>query len=354
METPFPTPLLRSADTLLGPPGGTLTRSSLAGDGSDRRFFRFRKGSRRVVGIWSPRRTFEGVDENDSYFHIGQHLFRRGLPVPQILWSDLSQGLFLVEDVGDLHLQGLALRCRNSLSSIYGHGVKLLVRLHERAAEGFEPGYCFDAPVYDPPFVLERELEYFRKSFLIDLLGFNVSTDDDLRRDFERLSGIAGVSDHNHVMHRDFQSRNLMVHKGRIRLLDFQGMRYGPPAYDLASLLIDPYVGLPERLQADLADLYWRRARRFLRCSRQDFRESYTAVRLCRNLQALAAYAFLGLGKGKGGFLAYVLPAWKCLQTSVLMAGAARYPSLHRLVTSEHSRATLRRRMGKLLRDIRG
>jgi hypothetical protein len=143
-----------------------------------------------------------------------------------------------------------------------------------------------------------------------------------------------------------------MVHMGRIRLLDFQGMRYGPPAYDLASLLIDPYVGLPERLQAELADLYWRGARRFLGISRQDFQESYAAVRLCRNLQALAAYAFLGLGKGKGRFLAYVLPAWESLQTSVRMAGTARYPFLQRFVSSEHSHGILKGRLGKLLRDI--
>jgi len=43
-------------------------------------------------------------------------------------------------------------------------------------------------------------------------------------------------------MHRDFQSKNLMIKNEQIFVIDFQGARLGPPSYDLASLLFDPYV----------------------------------------------------------------------------------------------------------------
>ena len=82
-------------------------------------------------------------------------------------------------------------------------------------------------------------------------------------------------------LHRDFQSRNIMVSGGRLRLVDFQGMRPGPPAYDLASLLADPYVALPRRLQERLEELYRRAAERTLGISPRAFSESYVSVRLC-------------------------------------------------------------------------
>ena len=76
------------------------------------------------------------------------------------------------------------------------------------------------------------------------LLGLEIDPDE-LRPDFEALAEAAGVVKSSLVFHRDFQSRNIMVCRAGLWLLDFQGMRFGPPAYDLASLLIDPYVSIP-------------------------------------------------------------------------------------------------------------
>ncbi len=101
--------------------------------------------------------------------------------------------------------------------------------------------------LYDPSFVYERELEYFRKSFVNGFLGLEIAPDE-LRPDFESAGGGGGRWKSSLVFHRDFQSRNIMVCRARLWLLDFQGMRFGPPAYDLASLLIDPYVRIPGRI----------------------------------------------------------------------------------------------------------
>lgn len=350
---PIPSSLVQQAGLLLGADEGQLAVHCLVGDGSDRRFYRFQNGSHRAVGLWSPRKTNQSIDENDSYFLIGTHLHRQGLPVPRFLWADLSQGLFLLEDLGDSHLQRVASRARISHDVLYRRVVMILLKLHERAPVGFEARFCFDEPVYDPRFVLDRELEYFRRAFLVSFLKLDVLNDDGLSRDFEHLAEKAGVSAARHVIHRDFQSRNLMVHGGRLGVLDFQGMRYGPPTYDLASLLIDPYVNLSEPLQADLVRLYWQKARGFLGVSPMDFQESYGAVRLCRNLQALAAYAFLGLSKGKTQFLTYIPRAWLRLRRSLHMAGPDNYPSLSRCLLDQRLQRLVKESLGKLSRDIR-
>jgi aminoglycoside/choline kinase family phosphotransferase len=124
-----------------------------------------------------------------------------------------------------------------------------------------------------------------------------------------------------------------MVHRGRLWLIDFQGMRFGPPAYDLAALLIDPYVMLPADFQEELTSLYWSAAQQFFGMSRRAFREQLLAVRLCRNMQVLGAYGFLGETKGKKEFLQYIPGAWHQLLLLLNSPNGSRYPQLKRLIS---------------------
>lgn len=309
----------------------------LCGDGSERRFFRISLGRSSFIGLLSPRAR-DAVDENDSYLSIGRHLHARGIPVPGIFYADPQRGYFLIEDAGDLHFQRFALRRKSDLENRYRHVLRMLVSLHGRAVEGFVPEFCFDGAVYDPDFVYQRELEYFRKSFLIGFLGMETGPDD-LRSDFEALASGAGTRSLRHVFHRDFQSRNIMVCQNRLWLIDFQGMRFGPPAYDLASLLVDPYVMISSRLQEKLVRIYWAAARAFLDCSYGQFLKSYHAVRLCRNLQILGAFGFLGLVKKKPHFLNYIPPAWEHLRQWLQGPCKGRYPKLEKLVAGVHAMA---------------
>lgn len=305
----------------------------LQGDASDRKFFRIHQGSRHYIALMSPRKTLGGIDENDSYFHIGNHLCKHKLPAPRILWSDLDEGHFLLQDVGDCHLQRHVANRRTDTHGTYRRVIRLLTRIHRLVPEGFQPDFCFDTAVYSPEFVYQRELQYFRNAFLNGYLGLEVA-EEDLRHDFENLAEAAGSNGRSLVMHRDFQSRNLMVYQNRLWLLDFQGMRFGPPAYDLASVLIDPYVALPRRLQEQLCRFYWTGAVGFLGGAYQQFLASYEAVKLCRNLQVLAAYAFLGTEKGKRQFLRYIPTAWRQLDDWSRGRQGGRYPELQRTLCS--------------------
>jgi aminoglycoside/choline kinase family phosphotransferase len=323
--------VLRGICEAAGFVGDRLEFLALRGDGSERSFFRVRQGISRAVALISPRQKTDTVDENDSYFLIGNHLYSRGVPVPRIYWADPHRGYFLLEDLGDFHLQSHINRRRGHLLALYHRVVNLLVDMQQRGRDGFEKGYCFDSAVYDASFVYQRELEYFRERFLNGYLTLGIGPEE-LRRDFENIAEGAGVAALSHVTHRDFQSRNIMISAGTLRLVDFQGMRFGPPGYDLASLLIDPYVGLPVDVEKKAIALYWSKARGLLGCSLGQFLESYGVLRLCRNLQVLGAYGYLGLVKGKRQFLCYVPMAWKQLRIGIRKCGADRYPTLHKLV----------------------
>ncbi len=307
----------------------------LLGDGSDRRFFRILFRSFSLIGLISPRVKKDSTDENDSYLLIGNHLHSKRLPVPRILYADVREGRFLLEDAGDLHLQSFVRSRRKNLEAIYSHVIAMLGTLHRKAPSGFEPGFCFDESLYDPSFVYERELDYFRKSFVNGCLRLEIAPDE-LRPDFERLAEASGVWKSSLVFHRDFQSRNIMVCRARFWLLDFQGMRFGPPAYDLASLLIDPYVGIPEGLQDKLVSIYWSSTGKFQYVSRGDFIRKFTAVKLARNLQMLGAFGFLGVTKGKRQFLGYIPLAFEQLVRHLRKNRRMPFPRLEKLVSDIH------------------
>jgi len=231
---------------------GPLRWQPLQGDGSERAFYRVASQTDSLVLVWSPLDDASFPNENDSYVYMGRHLYERGIPVPKIYGYWRTEGLTLVEDLGSVHLQDAVTSGEGKIPSLYRRAVDLLLELQLRATQDLDTSYCFDTPTYDQQFIINRELEYFRQSFLVGALGLEVDFAS-VEREFSLLALRASEGDGRlFFLHRDFQSRNLMLKGELLYLIDFQGARLGPPQYDLAALLLDPYVQLPEPLQKEL------------------------------------------------------------------------------------------------------
>ncbi|MFZ2088243.1 MAG: phosphotransferase [Desulfobaccales bacterium] len=278
----------------------------LAGDGSDRRFFRL-PGRPSLVLLHHPQAPGREVTENDSYFLIGRHLKEKGVPVPEIYVFCREEGWMLLEDVGDLSLAGTvdAAASEADILAWYRQALGLLVHQQIEGKEGFKPAWCFDTPAVTRPFLWERECRYFVWAFLQGYLGLDVD-EAELADDFNHL--LAGIRPEEapFFLHRDFQSKNLFVQGEALRVLDFQGARLGPLGYDLAALLIDPYVNLSPAHQEVLLDQYVNLLGERLPVNPRDFRDHYHHVALCRNLQILGAFGFLTKVKGKTQFAPYI------------------------------------------------
>ncbi len=121
------------------------------------------------------------------------------------------------------------------------------------------------------------------------------------------------------LVHRDFQSQNIIIRDGQAHLIDFQGMRPGVSKYDLASLLYDPYVHLTETERAELFDVYRTFRERAGWPLRVDDEEIFRLCAMQRLMQALGAYGNLGLVRGNKSFLNYIPTALASLR-SILTA----------------------------------
>lgn len=306
---------------------------ALAGDGSDRQFYRL-PGESGLILLYHPHPPGPGVTENDSYFFIGRHLRTRGVPVPEIHEYCREEGWLLLEDVGDLHLAQAVGEAqeKNRILYWYQQALEILVRQQLAGKEGFDSSWCFDTPRVTRDFLLERECRYFVRGFLRDYLEMEVA-EADLAPDFVHLVEQARPESGAFFLHRDFQSKNLFLQGENLRVLDFQGGRLGPLGYDVAALLIDPYVDLDPDLQEDLLDYYLSLLRTRWPGAEKDFRKNYPYLALCRNLQILGAFGFLTRIKGKPQFAPYIPRALAGLRQR-LAARKGEFPLLEK-VTAE-------------------
>jgi len=288
---------------------GSARFTLLAGDGSTRLFWRVLLPGEEdsYVAMASPPGGEAATRENAAYLHIGRHLHGRGLPVAEILWHDLEQGWFLMEDLGDRSLQDAVLAGEDPLP-VYSRVLEILFRLQVEGIEGFDTEWCCQTTRYDMSVMRRRESDYFRDAYLIGYLGRERSWEE-LERSFEHLAQTASLAESDFLIHRDFQSRNILIRRDRIGIVDWQGARVGPLGYDVASLLIDPYPGL----DPSVADLLFSRYLGLLGAHDPGRVEPFTAcypyLAVQRNLQMLGAFAYLSKARGKSYFEKYIPPA---------------------------------------------
>jgi len=297
-----------------------LTITTLAGDGSSRKFWRIMQGDKRICLAVAPPVIDElNLAEAKAARAIGLHLLKRGVRVPEQYGWDEECGLLLFEDLGDIKLHDYVLGEQKdesyiaNIRSTYFQVVQNLATMQVNGAKDFDTDWCWDTPHYDKRLMLQRESDYFLRAFWQDFLGEKEPAG--LREEFVCLADRVALIPAAYFLHRDFQSRNIMLHHGEPCFIDFQGGRLGPLAYDLASLLIDPYVALPYDFQEEVLGLYLDNLEELIEVDRKKFFEEYLLLALQRNLQIVGAFAFLTQQRKKIFFEQFLRPAIGSLDT---------------------------------------
>ncbi len=297
---------------------GTIYREKLAGDGSDRSWYRLVSDHHSLVMVSHGIQTQTDTGEFDAFVAIGRHLRSREIPVPRIYLEDRFSGLVFLEDLGDIHLQTLIRNAGGDAAvlSRYRDIIDLMIRMNISGDEGFDTAWTYQTAAYDAELILRKECRYFVEAFLDAYCRLTLRYED-FADEFVALSQKALQYAVTGFMHRDFQSRNIMVKENRPFLIDFQGARRGPLQYDLASLVIDPYVGLCESIRKKLVQYCAAKLSRVKGIDTHRFLAGYRYCAVTRNLQILGAFGYLTRTKKKPGFETYIPTAIRTLKASV-------------------------------------
>lgn len=281
----------------------------LTDGGSDRDFYRVTLQDNKTF-IYM--RYGNEKEENRFYCDIAGFLRKLGVNVPRIYYKE--DGHILLEDLGDTHL------CNNLHVDYYRKVIDQLAILHGAG----------DLVYRKKPFRISDGFNYslyrWESKYFLDNFGIKTDLEDDFHRLAEVLS-----NEKNVLIHRDCQSKNIIIKSGSPYFIDFQGMRYGLAEYDLASLLEDPYVNLPKDMEEELLDYYFSgNVRSRNERGRSSLIYNYCAIQ--RLLQALGAYRYLGIKKKKKEFLKYIPNGLKRLM--VFLERQDELKGLRKLVAS--------------------
>ena len=314
-------------------PDRPVEKNKLKGDGSERQWYRLKTGRQSLIMADHGIREKRSLSEVDAFVHIGQHLYRQGVSVPRIYFSDTYCGLVFLDDLGDVSLQQAAglTPDRPSLIRLYESVIDQLIELSLRGADKFDPAWTYQTARYDQALIVEKECRYFQEAFLKGYLGIRTRFED-LAADFAALAQKALQYSNTGFMHRDMQSRNIMIKNHQVYFIDFQGGRFGPIQYDLASLLIDPYVQLPDTIQAQLLEYCIEALSVTTAVEPAKFRRCFNYCSLTRNLQILGAFAFLSRVKDKHYFEKYIPAALRTLKSNLIAKNQGEFPTLMAVV----------------------
>jgi len=303
-------------------------------DGSRRRFWRILPlcSDRTFIAVMNEPVDALAARENLAYLKIGRHLHRKGLPLPRIYASDMEKGWFIVEDFGSLNLQDAAASAINRVW-LYERVLEVLFRLQIEGAGGFNPSWTCQTEKYDTTVMRRYESDYFKEAFLCNYLGLKKEWPE-LESPFDHLAEKASLAGARFFLHRDFQSRNIMVRSEKIGILDWQGGRLGPPGYDLASLLIDPYTGLTREEKTLICKKYLELLSEKFPEEVDSFCASYPYLAVQRNLQILGAFSFLTLVRRKKHFETYIPHALATLQGLLMDLRDEKLSALTELVAT--------------------
>ena len=304
----------------------------IAGGGSDRLFVRLSGGGRTAVLLFQP----GGGGELGSYVEIARFLRRLGVGAPDVYAFNREDGAVLMEDLGDVHLEdALETASPNEALSYYRRAIDVLVELETSVTDAMVREELLREKRFDLATLL-GETDYFLREFIEGYCPVDIPSAWERER---RMLAEMLADEEPVFMHRDFQSRNIMLREGRLRLIDFQTAHRGPGLYDAASLLKDPYHPLPSAMRRLLlGELHAKLVARGAREGeeRSAFEEKFAFAGIQRNLQALAAFAKLGIRKGKQGFLASIPRGLDLLEEGITEAGC--FPGLEQLVRSVRER----------------
>jgi aminoglycoside/choline kinase family phosphotransferase len=275
----------------------------LTGDASDRRYYRvlLPDAPSIVLSLHADAFDFDRL----PFVNVARLLERMPVPIPRVLGHGDDIGILALEDLGDVTLQAhLGAAPAAEHAALYRQAVALIATLQRRGAELQSPEFLPYGIAFDVE-KLTWELDFFIKHFIEAYRGVAIpaAARVELRAQFAGI--IRELAAEPRVLcHRDYHSRNLMIHEGRLYIIDFQDARMGPDTYDLASLLRDSYVDLPDQTVDELIAYFL--ALKGATKTEHHFRDRFNLMALQRNLKALGTFGYQTTARRNPVYIQYI------------------------------------------------
>jgi hypothetical protein len=307
---------LHPLDALVRATGARMESAEpIPGGASTRRYFRVRLGGEATaIGMFVPggdrpeeitKSTGQRGPRPWPFLEVRALLAERGVRVPRLLAESTDEGWLLLEDLGDETLAVHLAAQPAERGRLYTRAVTDLRRAQEALAILPASSVVADRALDEE--LLLWELEHFRE-WALEARGHALSAPDGatLNAIFTRLAKSIAALPRGFV-HRDYQSRNLMVVRGELVWIDFQDALLGPRVYDLVALLNDSYQEFDRGFVLARLDDY-ATAAALSRQDRANLVYEFDRVTVQRKLKDAGRFVFIDRKRQNPSFLSFVSP----------------------------------------------
>src|SRR5260370_24161939 len=268
----------------------------IPGDASVRRYFRIRlpDGSTQMLAYY-PREVRAQLHQFlDAYNAVLEHG-----RLPKLLQH--SEAAVLQFDAGDETLFDLLHRDRDRGVRLYREAIDALVTCQRAGAVNVNAPFSSD--------FFFNELEMTRQFYVEKLMGEGELESQSLIPVFRRLTD--KLQRHPYVLcHRDYHGQNIHILNDQLFIIDYQDLRMGPDAYDLASLLRDRGVAriLGDDTELELMDYYAGKI------SGGPLRSRYFETLLQRSIKIIGTFSRLPIERGRLHYLEFIPPTLESVE----------------------------------------
>ena len=313
----------------------------LTGDASDRKYFRIipADGASIVLALHAGPIDFAAL----PFANVATLLRQVPLPVPIVLDHSDPLGIIALQDLGDVTLQAhLGAATPAEHAALYRQAVSLIELLQRRGSELASDEYL----PYRMAFDVEKlgwELDYFVRNFIEGYRGVVLSPAAKRALSEEWAPIVEELASEPRVLcHRDYHSRNLMLHQDSLYIIDFQDARMGPDTYDLVSLLRDSYLDIKNTALDELIAYFLALQQGTVAPGREmgeappserEFRRRFDLMALQRNLKALGTFGYQTATRRNPVYIQYIPRTLRYARTNL-----EKYPRFARLreLLAEH------------------
>ncbi len=318
----------------------SLTVTNIQGDASTRQYFRARTAEGAFVVCHDPAFN-SGCADSYPFLRVQRLLLRHGIAVPRVISVEPENGLLLLEDCGDQLLQNMfGSPLESSIPDRYREIIDLLVRLQSITGKNNEIPFSlsFDREK------LMMEFDFFIEHALGSYFAGVLDSEKilSLRCEFEAVTEILVRPRHFVLNHRDFHSRNILIHRDRPVIIDFQDARMGLPQYDAVSLIKDSYVSLGEELSDELKSRHYQalRGHSLTSMSYDEYLFYFDIMAFQRNIKAVGTFSYQTTVRKSRAFEHSIAPTLRYLPEYITArgelkkAGSLLQPILERISTA--------------------
>jgi N-acetylmuramate 1-kinase len=285
----------------------------LTGDASDRKYFRVipADDASIVLALHAGPIDFAAL----PFANVAELLRQVPLPVPLIIDHSDALGIVAQQDLGDVTLQAhLGASSPSEHAALYRQAVTLIELLQRRGAELESDAHLPYRIAFDVE-KLTWELDFFVRHFVEGYRGIVLTPAEKAGLAGEWTSLVTELASEPRVLcHRDYHSRNLMLHGGSVYIIDFQDARMGPDTYDLVSLLRDSYVDTADAAVDELVAYFLA-----LKSGQdeQEFRRRFDLMALQRNLKALGTFGYQTMTRRNPVYIQYIPRTLRYVRTNL-------------------------------------